>query len=395
MVNLNDYFSPVCLEGPDFEHLTRQSVFPHNINIHTENNSIKDISKHKIAILGVPEGRNSPNIGSNRGPDVIREQLYKLAKIPGKSKVIDLGNMKQGVTFTDTMTGLTDILSLLIEENLFPLIIGGSSALVPAIDRALSKQNLRYTLTAVDPRIDFSNDRKEPDSFNYMNAIFNNHKSTFDHYINIGYQTYLNDQQVINRFQKRNSELLRIGDIRQSFYLAEPLFRDSDVTIFDISAVRQSDAPGTFCPSPNGFYGEEICLLARYAGISDHLKIFGLFDVNPEFDIRLQTSGLAAQILWFFLEGFSQKQYETPGLSNSNSELFVKYHVRIANIDDDLIFVKSKITDRWWMEIPVGKDQNHYVACSHDDYLKANRSEIPERWVKAGVRLKPSIISVS
>ena len=116
--------------------------------------------------------------GSLKGPDMIRGQLYQLAKIPGRSKIIDLGNMKQGVTFNDTVAGLTDILSKLIQENLFPVIIGGSSALVPAIDRCFSHQKTRYTLTAVDPRIDFSNERKEPDSFNYLNTIINNHNST-------------------------------------------------------------------------------------------------------------------------------------------------------------------------------------------------------------------------
>jgi formiminoglutamase len=388
MVDLNDYFNPVSIEGPDFEHLTGQSGFPHNITIHTDNNPVKDISKYKIALFGVPEGRNSPNSGSLKGPDMIRGQLYKLAKIPGRSKIIDLGNMKQGASFNDTIAGLTDILTLLIQENLFPLIIGGSSALIPAIDRALSQLKTRYTLTAVDPRIDFCNERKEPDSFNYLNTIINNHRSTFDHYINIGYQTYLNDQQVINRFLKRRSELVRIGDVRQSIYLTEPLFRDTEATIFDISAVRQSDAPGTFSPSPNGFYGEEICLLSRYAGISDKLKVFGLFDVNPEFDIRNQTSGLAAQIIWFFLEGFSQKQYETPFLGISNSGRFIKYHVRVTNLDDDLIFVKSNLTDRWWIELPSEKDQNLHVACSHEDYLKANKNEVPDRWVKATERLK-------
>jgi arginase family enzyme len=388
MVDLNDYFNPVSIEGPDFEHMTAQAGFPHNIAIHTDNTPLKDLSKYRIAIFGVPEGRNSPNAGSIKGPDVIRGELYKLAKIPGKPKIIDLGNMKQGVTFNDTIAGLTDILSLLIQENLFPVIIGGSSALVPAIDRALSLQKTRYTLTAVDPRIDFNNERKEPDSFNYLNTILNNHKSTFNHYINIGYQTYLNDQQVINRFLKRRSELVRIGDVRQAIYLTEPLFRDSDVTVFDISAVRQSDAPGTMSPSPNGFYGEEICLLSRYAGISDKLKVFGLFDVNPAFDIRSQTSGLAAQILWFFLEGFSQKQYETPILSIGNSGRFIKYHVRVSDLEDDLIFVKSNLTDRWWIELPSEKDQNLYVACSHEDYLKANRNEVPERWVKAVERFK-------
>jgi formiminoglutamase len=388
MVDLNDYFNPVSIEGPDFEYLTGQAGFPHNISIHTENNPLKDISKFKIALFGVPEGRNSPNAGSLKGPDMIRTQLYRLAKIPGKSKIIDLGNMKQGNSFNDTIAGLTDIICFLLSENLFPVIIGGTSALIPAIDRAVSQFIKRYTLTAVDSRIDYSSERKEPDSFNYLNAIISNHKSSFAHYINIGYQTYLNDQQIINRFLKRQSELIRIGDVRQAIYLTEPLFRDSDVAIFDISAVRQSDAPGTISTSPNGFYGEEICLLARYAGISDKLKVFGLFDVNPEYDIRNQTTGLAAQILWFFLEGFSQKQYETPVLNISNSGRFIKYHVRITDLEDDLIFVKSSLTDRWWIELPGENDQNLYVACSHEDYLKANRNEVPERWVQAVDRLK-------
>ena len=388
MVNLNDYFNPVSIEGPDFEHLTGQAGFPHNITIHTESAPVKDLSRYKIAIFGVPEGRNSPNAGSLKAPDMIRSQLFKLAKIPGRSKIIDLGNMKQGVSFNDTIAGLTDILSLLIQENLFPVIIGGSSALVPAIDRAISQFRTGYTLTTVDPRIDFSNERKAPDSFNYLNSIINNHKSSFAHYINIGYQTYLNDQQIINRFLKRRSELLRIGDVRQAIYLTEPLFRDSDVAIFDISAVRQSDAPGTNSPSPNGFYGEEICLLSRYAGISDKLTVFGLFDVNPEYDFRNQTTGLAAQILWFFLEGFSQKQYETPALSSGDSGRFIKFHVRVTDLVDDLIFVKSNLTDRWWMELSVEKDRNFYIACSHEEYLKANRNEVPDRWVQAMERLK-------
>ena len=388
MVDLNDYFNPVSIEEPVFEHLSRQSGFAHNISIHTENIGLKDLSKYKIAIFGVPDGRNSPNTGSLKGPDMVRSQLYALSKVPGKSKIIDLGNMKQGVTFNDTIAGLTDIMVHMFQEGVFPVIIGGSSALVPAIDRALSHLKTRYSLIAVDSRIDFNSERKEPDSNNYLNTIQNYHKTTLDHYINIGYQTYLNDQQVINRFLKRGADLVRIGDVRQAIYLTEPLFRDSEVAVFDISAVRQSESPGTFSPSPNGFYGEEICLLSRYAGISDNLKVFGLFDVNPEYDIRSQTASLAAQILWFFLEGFAQKQYETPVLQVGNSGRFIKYHVRVTDLEDDMIFVKSNLTDRWWIELPSGNDQNKYFACSHEDYLKANRNEVPDRWVKAIGRLK-------
>ncbi len=388
MTDLNDYFDPVSIESPEFEYLALQAGFPHNIVIHTENQPLRDPERFKIALLGVPEGRNSPGTGSMKGPDSIRRELYKLARIPGKLRIIDLGNMKQGTTFNDTVAGLTDIITWLTEQNIFPLIIGGSSALTLSIDKALSGMQMKYTLLAVDSRIDFISEKRGHDSFNYLSTLIHNNKSTFDHYINIGYQSYLNDQQVVNRFHKRKSELLRIGDVRKAIFLTEPLFRDSDAAVFDISAVRQSEAPGTISPSPNGFYGEEICLLARYAGISDNLKVFGLFDVNPDLDVRNQTASLSAQIIWFFLEGFSQKQYETPSLSNTNSGRFIKYHVRITDLNDDLIFVKSTLTERWWMELQAGDSGAVYIACSHDDYLKANRNEVPERWLIGAERLK-------
>jgi formiminoglutamase len=389
MLELNDYFSPVSIDRPEFDYLTGNAGFPHNISVHTENNPVRNVGDFKVAIVGVPDGRNSTNSGSMKSPDAIRTHLYRLARIPGKTKIVDLGNMKQGTTFPDTLAGLTDIIYTLLQANVFPVILGGSSALAPAIDRALALAKTEYTMIAVDPRIDFSNERDIPDSFSYLNKIILNPKSYMRHYINIGYQTYLNDQQVLNRFQKRHSDLVRIGDVRQAIYHTEPLFRDSDVALFDISAVRQSDAPGTAIPSPNGFYGEEICLLARYAGISDNLKVFGLFEVNPEYDIRSQTCGLAAQVIWFLLEGFSQKQYESPVLNTGNTGRFVRYHVRVSNLEDDLVFVKSNLTERWWIVINNAEKNDIFVACSHDDYLKANRNEVPERWVKAIHRLKP------
>jgi arginase family enzyme len=388
MSDLNYYFDPVSIESPAYNHITGQGGFPHNISIHTENNPLADLSKYRIALIGVPEGRNSPNTGTMKGPDAVRSQLYSLARIPGKARISDLGNMKQGNTFGDTLAGLADVLTYLSSAGIFPVIIGGSSSLIPAIDRWLSQQKTKYTLASVDPRIDYSNEKKDAGAYNWLNSILSGGKSTMSHFINIGYQTYLNDQQVINRFLRRRSELVRIGDVRQAIYLTEPLFRDSHAALFDIASVRQSDAPGTFSPSPNGFYGEEICLLARYAGISDNLKVFGLFDVNPDLDLRSQTSGLAAQILWFFLEGFSQKQYESPVITTANSGRFIRYHVRVTGLEDDLIFIRSNLTDRWWMEISGAGDSREYVACSHDDYARANRNEVPDRWVRAVERIR-------
>ena len=388
MVDLNEYFDPVSIEKPGFDYLSGPASFSHNITIHTENNPVKDIKKFSIAIIGVPDGRNSPNAGSAKGPEKIRESLYRLARIQGKSRIIDLGNMKNGMTFGDTLAGLSDILTMLVQEDIFPLIIGGSSALIPSVDNCFSRLNLPYTLTSIDSRIDFQPEKRDIDSSSYLNQIIYNQKSRVSQFINIGYQTYLNDQQTINRLLKRKSELMRIGDARQAIHLTEPLLRDSDAAMVDIGAVRQSDAPGTMSPSPNGFYGEEICLISRYAGISDRLKVFGLFDVNPDLDSRDQTTGLAAQIIWFFLDGFAQKQFEAPAIGDLNSGRFIRYHVRVTDLDEELVFIKSTLTERWWIEIITENKSPKCIACSYEDYLQANRNEVPDRWVRAMARFK-------
>lgn len=383
MDELRDYLDLVSIETPDFEPLSPQSGFPHNIEVNTENNPLKETGGFKIALIGVPEGRTYGNTGTSKAPDAIRKELYNLARIPGKLKIADLGNLKAGKTIEDTVAGLGYVINTLWNKKIFPVIIGGSSGVISAINSAFTNQGTGFSLTAVDSRICYNNEKKSDGPFSYLNVIMNRKDNHLYTYNNIGYQTYLNDQQVINRFLRRGSTLTRVGDVRQSIHLIEPLMRDSEAIMFSIASVRQSDAPGTSFPSPNGFYGEEICLLARYSGLSDNSRIFGLFDVNPEFDMRNQTSSLAAQIIWFFLEGFSQKQYETPVLNSESSGRFIRYHVRVTGMEDDFIFIKSNLTERWWMEIRSETDGTSYIACSHDDYLTANRNEVPERWVKA------------
>ena len=132
MINLKDYFDPVSIERHGLETLSGNAGFPHNTVIHTENTPISDFSRFKVALIGVPDGRNSPDAGSSEAPDAIRQQLYSLARIPGKTKIADLGNMKPGTSFADTIAGLADILTILVSANVFPVIIGGSSALVLA-----------------------------------------------------------------------------------------------------------------------------------------------------------------------------------------------------------------------------------------------------------------------
>ena len=93
---------------------------------------------------------------------------------------------------------------------------------------------------------------------------------------------------------------------------AEPLIRDSEFISIDMGAVRHADAPGASTPSPNGFFGDELCQITRYAGLSEQANILGFFELNPSSDINGQTAHLAAQAAWYFLEGLSHRIRENP-----------------------------------------------------------------------------------
>jgi len=383
MLDLNDYFDPVSIDKPLWAHLAEPSRFSHNLVINTESRKLSDPDNFRLAIVGVPDDRRSPNKGCASAPDEIRAEMYQLSRLPGKIKITDLGNLKKGVSFDDTLVALSDVVEHLLSVNTFPLIIGGSSTLIPAITKKIHGS---FNYATVDSRIDWVNERKEKDSYNYLSDIINVNKN-LDNLMVVGYQSYLNDPQVINRFRKLNFDLVRIGEVRDDIHEIEPAFRDSDLITFDISSVRQADAPGTFAPSPNGFYGEEICLLARYAGLSDSLQAAGFFEVNPLLDSRRQTTSMAAQMIWFFLEGFTQKQNESSILDKEKSGRFVNYHVSIEDSNEDLVFIKSNITNRWWIEYTSKKGTKHFIACSYNDYLLAGENEIPRRYMKAVERI--------
>jgi hypothetical protein len=147
-----------------------------------------------------------------------------------------------------------------------------------------------------------------------------------------------------------------------------------------MNAVQSSYSGNNKEFSPNGFTGKEICALARYAGISDKVTSFGIFNFNS----NTNEVVLITQMLWYFIEGFCFRSNEYPF---GTKEHYIKYIVLIE--DEELVFYKSNITGRWWIEIPFLTNVNNklkrntLLPCMHEDYLAACEQEIPERWWKA------------
>jgi len=346
---------------------------------HTEH-QFPDISKINIAIVGVIEDRRNINIVNAVNLSAVRKKLY--ATFPGNwdASIADLGDILSGDSVEDTYFALKKVTSTLIKNKVIPIVIGGSQDLTYALYRAYDDLEQMVNLVSVDNRFDFGKENETISASSYLTKIIIDEPNNLFNYCNIGYQTYYNSQEEIDLIEKLFFDAYRLGEISNNIALAEPVFRDADLISFDLNSVKSSDSGNMISFEPNGFNGKEICSLSRYAGISDKVSAFGIFNHNS----TVAESVLITQIIWYFIEGYHYRSKEYPFGSRAN---YLKYIVPLEN--EELVFYKSDKTDRWWIEIPYVVEgsnklkRNTLLPCSYEEYLCACNQELPERWWKA------------
>ena len=338
-----------------------------------------------IALIGIEYSQNKNSI------NYIRSYLYNLKRNKFAENIVDLGNYIFYETDQKSYEKFGYILSELIEKKIIPIIIGGSQELT--YSQYLSFEYLKkiINIVSIDSRIDFDIDNKENYvTRNYWYKILLRDPSYLFGLSQVAYQGYLTDTNTIKLMEKNFFELYRLGKVRENMMDVEPVIRGADILTFDISAIRQSDSPGTIDPSPNGLYAEEACQLTRFAGLSDNLKTIGFYNYESANDINHQSARLIAQMIWYFVDGVMHRQIENVSADNAN---FVKYITSASNNDYQIVFFKSKKTNRWWMEIPENTKSKHFnkfkqiIPCSYHDYQQATHGEIPERWWKSLKRM--------
>jgi arginase family enzyme len=337
-------------------------------------------SKSSIVIFGVPEDRNAVNNkGTGKQLDTIRRELYQLYSGNWNTQIIDLGDIKIGDTINDTEVAVKEVVSYLLKFKHLPIILGGSQALTYATYRAFDTLEQKVNLTVVDSKFDLGVIDNHIDSHSYLTKIVMEKPNNLFNFTNIGYQTFLNAQAEINLLDTLLFDAYRLGTIKNDFELVEPILRDTDILSIDIGAVRKVDAPANNNAIISGFDADAICKIARYAGLSDKLSVFGIYEYNAGKEQQMQTAQLIAQMIWYFVEGVNYRSFEFPSTDLDN---FKKYMVLVD--DETFQFYKSDKTGRWWMEINV-KENNKtkrrtLIPCTYNDYLSANRQEIPDRW---------------
>jgi len=390
-MDIEIYFEPISLDLSAYAEQTENFFVGNLIDPFVKAGHSPDLEGIKIALIGVNEDRKSlKNTGCADGPDKVREQLYPLFSHWNNVKIADLGNIKQGNTIDDTYFAVKDVLSVLIKKGVLPIVIGGSQDLTYANYLAYENIGRVINIAAVDPIFDLGQDEEDLNAHSYLSRIIVHQPNFLFNYTNIGYQSYFVNQDAMQLMKNLFFDINRLGNIRANIAETEPMVRNADMLTFDMAAIRAADAPGSYYAGPNGLSGEEACRICRYAGMNDKLTSIGFYEFNPQYDIRNQTALLAAQMIWYFLDGFDNRQHDIP---KKNSKNFIRYRVFLEDYKEELFFLKSKKTDRWWIEIPVksktGKKQlkNPYTPCSYADYQQALQQEIPDRWWKLQQKL--------
>ena len=354
------------------------------IRRHTEDEGMPDYAGAHIALIGVPDDRNAiGNAGCDKAPDAVRRFLYSLSVGPYAVNMVDLGNIRTGFAVTDTYFAVSAAVAEMVENNIVPVLVGGSQDHTFANYQAYESLGRIINIVAVDPMFDLGHSEEELNARSYLSSIILHQPNYLFNYANIGYQTYFVDQEALRLMKNLFFDTFRLGIVRETLEEVEPIVRNADLLTFDVSAIRQSDAPGNANATPNGFYGEEACQIARYAGLSDKLTSIGFWEVNPLHDRNGQTAHLVAQMIWYFIDGYYHRAHDFPF---RNEEDYIKYRVSIRDHKEEIVFYKSKRTDRWWLEIPLPAEQRiryerHYlVPCSYRDYQIACENDIPDRW---------------
>ena len=335
--------------------------------------ALPDITDADMVLVGCGEMRGAGMQFTNTGsPDAIRAEYYKLYHWHNEVKVADLGNVKCGASLQDSYAALRTVVKELVALGKKVIIIGGSHDNMFAQYQAYGAMNKIVEAVGVDSRIDMDMDSMLS-ADNFLVEMFTGVPNHLKHYTHIGFQSYFMHPQMLETIDKLGFDCFRVGKVKEAIEEMEPPIRNSEVFSFDIAAIQHAHAPANHI-TPNGFNGEEACTLLQYAGMSKLCTSIGIYGYIPEQDHHNLTAKQISHMLWYVMDGINKGKQEA---SLDNRSEFDEFTIAFAEVET--VFLRSKRTGRWWMQLHDGK----YVACSYGDYITAGNNDIPERWLRA------------
>ncbi len=392
-MSLSVFFSSISSEDFTPDPGFFRSQIGASVQIHDKEFPDLEDEKPDLVLFGVLDDRMAiGNSGCAAAADTIRKHLYALYQGEYKLRLADLGNIRPGETLADTYAAVKTVCSELIKSGIIPIIIGGGQDITYAQYLAYEKLEQKVEVSIVDSRFDIDQDHTENAPLNsqtYINHIILHEPDYLFNLNSLAYQTYFVSKESVAMYDKLYFNAMRLGLIAGKVDHIEPIIRAADMVSFDVGAIRFSDAPGNAHATANGLFGDEACQICRYAGMSDKLTSIGFYEYNPALDNRAQTAMLLTQMIWYFIDGFYNRKHDAPLVPKS---AYITYRTSVHNDAYELVFVKSKKSDRWWMQVPYSgsksvNERYHLVPCRYEDYQTAVSGEMPDLWWKTHQKL--------
>ncbi len=349
-------------------------------SIYVNRHKMPDYQGMDIAFIGLREYRGSSRKGSEKSPDVIRKELYRLKKGYGDYAVVDLGNFRNGPTLDDTYLRLKEVCAYLMDKNIIPVLFGGSHDLDLGQYYSYENGGKLVSVLNIDNSMDFSGANA---SEGHLGRMFKHSPNYLFSYYQLAYQSYLVDQKEMELMDELAFEAVRLGVVKENIKDIEPMVRDADMLTFDLSALQISYAPGASDAKVYGLTGEEACQLTWYAGQNEKMSSIGLYNYDEQSDTdNRKNAFVIGTMIWYFVEGY----YHRKGDKNFKSNDYLVYEVHYGGEPETIKFYKSKLSERWWMEVPNADsmgvfNRSRMIACNYSDYEMALKGEVPDRWL--------------
>ena len=368
-LNIIDFLTPVNKDQLSDDAGYKEGQIGSAIEVYEER--FPDLEEARIVFVGCGEQRGSGVTTYSYAADAVRKEFYNLFYWHTDIKLADVGNIKAGNSLQDSYAALKVVIHELKNIGKIVVVLGGSHDLTLAQYYAFAEDKKAIDAVGVDALIDI-NINSSLRSQNFVMELLTAEPNYLKHYNHLAFQSYYVHPRMLETMDKLRFDCFRVGTVKEGIEEMEPVIRNCHLFSFDVAAIAAAFAPAN-TTSPNGLTGEEACVLMQYAGMSPNMQTVGIYGYLPQQDREALTAKQISQMLWYFMDGISRGAKE---VSLEEKAQFNEFHTSFSEVDT--VFLQSKKTGRWWMQLPDKK----FIACSYKDYVIASNNEYPERWLR-------------
>ena len=337
---LNSFFTPSWLDDVDFDknqigNIVRQ--------FHESEHRQKELN---IAFI----------FANNSTFQGFRKEMYTMKNHFPSLNIYDMGQLNK-VSYDEFQS----LHQTFIDKNIFPIYLGLNSIFISSLLKSDNGNGAYQDCCIYAPDLDL------------YEELINLELDKQTRFSPVAYQGHLCSLDSLSKLSPEFRSTTRLGVSKGKQYVGRTGYQAGQISFSSILFVLKSnEIPGSSEHSPTGLTLEECCQLIKYIGHSEHAT--NLFIKEAEQLYSETGFKVLANLIWYFLLGFVNKESEE--LSEDNPNL-ISYLVPIRSSDETLKFIKSNKTGKWWVQ---HVDQpGTYIACTYEDYLNSCNNDIPLR----------------